>query len=357
MKRKIFGCVKVIAFVLGFCLIFVQLQKVLHYRWDFHTYSANLYMKEEPEDAYDVIFLGSSDLKTAVYPVAMFQTNGITSFNCATTDNTAAFSAYYMLEYLLRYQKPKVVCCDFSALYNDGLPSDRETPYRKIVETMPDRDLKWKMIGDIHEIDPEQSVLSYLFPMLKYHSIWNELEAENFEADYVYHDLSEEYDRGCSLINGTYEEKEFYDISPALWETEPTEEQLSSLNVEWYDKMIALCHEKEIQITAVFPPSLGESSAHAARWETTKAYLESRGVDIIDYNCYDAVHRLELNVETDYIDGTHMSYRGSLKLSPDLAYILYDRYGVPDRRGTEEAAQWERQWEAFCEDYDIEESN
>lgn len=357
MKKKVIGSVKVLVFLLGFCLIFLQIQKVLHYRWDFHTYSANLYMKEQPEDAYDVIFLGSSDLKTAVYPLAMFQTNGITSYNCAVTDNAAAFPVYYLLEYLLRYQNPKVVCCDFSALYDEKLPSDRETPYRKAVETMPDRDLRWKMIKDIHEIDPEQSALSYLFPMLRYHNIWNELEEENFEKDYVYHDLYEDYDNGCSLINGTYEEKAPYDISPAMWEAEPSEEPLSALNVEWYDKMIALCQEKDIRVAAVFPPSLGESYDHAARWETTKAYLESRGVDIIDYNNYDAVHRIELNVATDYIDDTHMSYRGSLKLSPDLAYILYDRYGIPDRRGTEEAAQWEAQWNAFCEDYDIEEAN
>ncbi|MCM1040528.1 MAG: hypothetical protein NC434_14515 [Ruminococcus sp.] len=352
MKKKVIGSTKVIVFLLGFCLIFGQLQKVLHYHWDDELYNTNVYMKEQPEDSYDVFFLGTSELKTAIYPGEIFQTNGITSYNYAVT-NKSAVTMYYQLVYILRYQKPEVVCCDFSALYDDTLPSERESVYRKIVDTMPDADLKWDMIKSIHELDPEQSVLSYLFPMLRYHSIWSELREVHFQKDYVYQDMSENYYNGCSLINGTYD-GDAYDISPIIWEAEKSEEEISSQNAVWYDKMIALCHENDITIVAVFPPSLGEGYLHAARWETTSSYLESRGVDIIDYNNYDAVNRIGLNIAEDYIDNTHMSYRGSLKVSHDLAYILYDRYGIKDCRNTEQAKQWNSQWDSFCADYNIE---
>lgn len=357
MKKKAIGSVKIVVFLLGFCLIFMQMQKVLHHRWNPYIFVKNFYIKEQPEDAFDVFFLGTSDLYTAVYPVAIFQTNGITSYNFALSANTSAMTAYYQLEYILRYQKPKVVCCDFSALYDDSLPSERESAYRQIVDTMPDFDLKWEMIKDIHETDPEQSVLSYLFPMLRYHSVWSELEEENFREDFDYQELDEDYANGCYLLDGIYEGDAVYDISPALWEAGKSEEPLSSLSVEWYDKMIALCHENDIIVVALFPPALGEAYQHAARWETTAAYLESRGVDVIDYNCYDAVHRIELDATEDYIDETHMSYRGSLKVSPDLAYILYGRYGLENKTDTEEAAQWQAKWDAFCEDYGIEETN
>ena len=352
MKRNVIGSVKVIIFLLGFCLIFVSLQKVLHYHWDLELYNTNIYMKEQPEDSYDVFFLGTSELKTAVYPGAIFQTNGITSYNCAVT-NKSALTMYYQLEYILRYQKPKVVCCDFSALYDDTLPSERETVYRKVVDTMPDFDLKWDMIKNIHELDSEQSVLSYLFPMLRYHSIWSELEEKHFQKDYVYQDMTEDYYNGCTLINGKYD-GEAYDITPVIWEAEKSEEQISSLNAGWYDKMITLCHENDIIIVALFPPSLGEGNLHAARWETTSTYLESRGVDIIDYNNFDAVERIGLNVAEDYIDNTHMSYRGSLKVSRDLAYLLYGLYGIEDQSSTEKAKLWNAQWSDFCKDYDIE---
>ena len=192
VKRKVVGSVKIFVFLLGFCLIFVSLQKVLHYHWDPELYNTNIYMKEQPEDSYDVFFIGTSELKTSIYPGAIFQTNGITSYNYAVT-NKSALTMYYQVEYILRYQKPKIICCDFSALYDDTLPSERETVYRKVVDTMPDFDLKWDMIKSIHEMDPEQSILSYLVPMLRYHSLWSELEEKHFQADYVYQDMKEDY--------------------------------------------------------------------------------------------------------------------------------------------------------------------
>lgn len=353
LKVRMVGWIKVITFLLGFCLIFGQLQEVFHYRWDPDLYDTNIYMKEQPEDAYDVFFLGTSELKTAVYPGAIFQTNGITSYNYAVT-NKSALTMFYQLEYILRYQKPKVICCDFSALYDDTMPIERENVYRKVVDTMPDFDLKWNMIKDIHEMDSSQTVLSYLFPMLRYHSIWNELEKENFQKDYVYHDMSGDYNCGCSLLKGQYD-GEPYDIPPAIWEAEKSQEKVSEQNVKWYDRMIAKCHENDIVVVALFPPSLGEGNTKAARWETTKAYLESRGVDIIDYNNYDAVDRIGLNVAEDYIDNTHMTYKGSLKVSKDLAYILYGNYGLQDHSGTQKAEQWNEQWNAFCKEYDVNE--
>ncbi|MCM1267416.1 MAG: hypothetical protein NC302_05880 [Bacteroidales bacterium] len=267
--------------------------------------------------------------------------------------NKSAMTMYYQLVYILRYQEPKVVCCDFSALYDDDQPIDRESVYRKVVDTMPDSDLKWELIRSIHEADPEQSVLSYLFPMLRYHSIWNELEAEHFKKDYVYRDMSDDYTYGCSLIRGSFD-GEAYDIFPGMWEAERSEEQISPLSQTWYDKLIDLCRENGITIVALFPPDLGGAQDKAARWETTTAYLESRGVDIIDYNCFDAANRIGLNVAEDYIDGGHMTYQGSLKVSRDLAYILYANYGLEDRSGAAEAKAWNAQWEAFCNAYGVE---
>ena len=352
MKKIVGGSVKIIVFLLGFCMIFMSLQNVLHYHWGSKLYNTNIYMKEQPEDFYDVFFIGTSELETAVYPGAIFQTNGITSYNYAVT-NKSALTMYYQVEYILRYQKPKIICCDFSALYDDTLPLERETVYRKVVDTMPDFDLKWDMIKNIHEIDPEQSVLSYLFPMLRYHSIWSELEEKDFQGDYVYQDMTDDYYNGCSLINGRFN-GEPYDISPVIWEAEKSEEQISSVSAEWYDKMIALCNKNDVIVIALFPPSLGEGEAKTARWETTTAYLESRGVEIIDYNNFDAAERIGLNVAEDYIDGTHMTYKGSLKVSRDLAYILYGWYGLEDQSNTEKATQWNAQWDAFCKDYNIE---
>lgn len=353
MKKIGIRMLKVAVFIVGFCLIFLELQKVLHYHWvqKEDLYTVNIMLKTKPADSYDVLYFGTSELKTAVFPTAIYEETGVTGYNLATT-NKAAMTTYYQLEYALRYQNPKVVCCDFSSLYEDCLPSERETVYRKVVDTMPDRDLKWEMIKSIKIMDSSQSALSYVFPMLRYHSIWNELTEENFKKDYVYDETLDNYANGCTLLRDTYD-GEPYDLVPQIWEEEKSDEPLSRISVEWYDRFIALCHERGIAVAALLPPALGFAGDKVARWDTTREYLESRGVDIIDYNTYEAAQRLGLMMPDDYMDHTHMSYHGALKVSEDLAHILSDRYGLPDHRNEESAELWNRQWDDFCRDYEV----
>lgn len=353
MKKIGIRALKIIIFILGFCLIFLELQKVLHYHWveKEDLYSTNILLKTQPEDAYDVLFFGTSEIKTSVFPTEIYHETGVTSFNYALT-NKSAMTTYYQLKYVLRYQNPKMVCCDFSALYEDCLPSERETIYRKVVDTMPDYDLKWEMIKSIDEIDPEQSRLSYVFPMLRYHSIWNELTEVNFQEDYVYNEEHPGYGNGTALVNGSFD-GEPYDFIPEIWEAEPSDEQMSQISVEWYDKFIKLCQDNDIRVVALFPPALGFAYDQVARWDTTTAYLNSRGVDIIDYNNYDAVQDIGLSVAEDYSDNTHMAYRGSLKVSRNLAHVLVDRYELQDHRGGPEDEKWTQQWNEFCSEYDV----
>lgn len=353
MKKIGIRVVKILIFAIGFCLIFLELQKVLHYHWvqKEDIYSINIMLKTEPSDSYDVLYFGTSELKTAVFPTIIYHETGITGYNLSTT-NKAAMTTYYQLKYALRYQKPKMVCCDFSALYEDCLPSDRETIYRKVVDTMPDQDIKREMIRSIKEIDPGQSALSYFFPMLRYHSVWSELTEENFKEDYVFDESQITYANGCTLITEQYKDTP-YELVPEIWEAEKSDEEMSAVSVEWYDRFIALCQEKGITVVAVLPPELVRADFKAARWDTTKAYFDARGVDIIDYNSYEAVYRLGLKLPEDYLDSSHMSYLGTLKVSQDLAHVLADRYDLPDHRTDPDTAHWDRQWAEFCEDYEV----
>lgn len=351
MKRAGIILIKTVIFIAGFCMIFLGLQRVLRYPWTQKEdlYTVNMMLKTKPADSFDVLYFGTSELKTAVFPTAIYQESGITGYNLSTT-NKAAMTMYYQLEYALRYQNPKLVCCDFSALYEECLPSERETVYRKVVDTMPDWDLKKDMIRSIKTMEPEQSVLSYIFPMLRYHGIWSELTEENFRDAYVYDETQINYANGCTLIRQTYPD-EPYGLIPEIWDAPKSEEPVSRTGAEWYDRFIALCHEKGIAVAALLPPALGFANEKAAHWDTTKEYLESRGVDIIDYNTWEAAQRLELGIAEDYMDNSHMSYQGALKVSRDLAGLLAEQYDLPDHRNDESAKIWNQQWEDFCMEY------
>ena len=176
--------IRAAVFLLLFALCFSGAQSILHYRWsgNENLYTRNIRYSQAAPDSIDVLCLGTSELYAAYDPIVTYEEAGITGYNFAITFR-CAMTAYYQLLYALEYQTPDIVLCDFSCLFDDMKPHEQESIYRKVVECMPDKALKEQMIREICAVDHTQSYLSWKFPLLRYHTMWSELTAENFQPD------------------------------------------------------------------------------------------------------------------------------------------------------------------------------
>ena len=116
------------------------------------------------------------------------------------------------------------------------------------------------------------------------------------------------------------------------------------------DKFINLCKENNVTVVALFPPKVRDASLKMDRWDKIYGYLSERGVEIIDYNTYEEVSRLGLELHRDYKDSAHLNYKGALNFSRDLAHVLSEKYGLEDHRGQEGFEKWDGYWEEFLED-------
>ena len=185
MKMIIRRLLKLVSFALVFVVLFYACQFVFHYRWsqDEDLYTRNLDFENQPSGSIDVIYFGTSEMYAAVAPVITYASEGITGYNFAVTSKSAV-TTYYQLLYALKHHTPQVVVCDFEALFSDSLPDTTETLYRKVYETMPDKEIKNQLLSEIMKLDPNQNYLSWKFPFLRYHSIWSELRPSNFSPDY-----------------------------------------------------------------------------------------------------------------------------------------------------------------------------
>lgn len=357
-------CVKVIVFFALLLAMLMGLSFVFHHRWTGgdDVYSLNMSYKEEPENSIDVLYFGTSEISNSVFPTAMYDETGITGINFAV-NHKSAITAYYQLEYALKYQKPKVVCCDFQSLFSGRLPSrttEDETLYMKIYDTMPDLDIRLKLLAAMRKEDENVSVASYLFPVMRYHSMWSELTAENFQSDAESRKDYKEYMNGCDLLTELkYKDErrpDIVDIVPEMWTGTGLDENLSKVSMRWYDKFIDLCKENDITVAALFPPKIRDASIKMDRWDKIYGYLSERGVEIIDYNTYEEVSRLGLELHKDYKDSAHLNYKGALTFSRDLAHVLAEKYGLEDHRGQEGFEKWDGYWEEFLEDprYEVE---
>lgn len=354
---------KILAKVIIFCAIFSAIfgvtQRVLDYPWTGGNdlYTRNVLYANEPENSIDVLFFGTSEIREGVSPIVLYHEQGITGWNLAVPMKSA-ITTYYQVEYALKQQTPKIVACDFEALFDDSLPSlsyEEEMLYHGVVEATPDLSIKNSLIQTICEEDPTQTSLKYYFPLLRYHSTWNELTVDNFlRQDHTVDEDYPSYAKGTTFVpNAYYNEDGIYELTDDLFSPEGEELlNLSEVSVKYYDKMIDLCHENGVTVVALLPPKPSSAAKKAANWEEMEEYFESRGVVVIDYKNYEEIKRVGLSLVDDYYDLSHLNYKGTVKWSKDLAVKLKEVAELPDRREDELSADWDDAWDDFIQFYD-----
>lgn len=345
MKKYI---IRVICFICIFMVLLLGVQSVLHYRWteDDGLFDKYIDYADSMQDSVDVLYFGTSELWYGIDPLLIFHEEGITGYNFACRWRSAQ-TVYYQLLYALKCHKPKVVACDFACLFQNYTPQVLEQIYRKTADTMPDWKIKNALIKDICRMDAEQDLLSWYFPVFRYHDMWAGLTESNFKKDYRYHEDYRKHTKGAAFITGDYNGT-IGSIHPDLWDARPQEAALAEGSVEYYDKFIEECQSRGIKVLAVMPPKISEAGSYTALWEQKRKYFVSRGVDYLNYNTYEQMQRMGAELDADYLEDSHMNLSGSMKLSRVLAADLKEKYAFGDkRRDGRYFEEWTKHWPAF----------
>lgn len=321
---------KIIVFLVFFSVLFALLQTVLHYHWPEDTYTRYIDYTHNPKDSIDVFVFGTSEMYSAFSPVTTYLEEGITAYNFSL-QNRSAMTTYYQLMYALKYQTPKAVVCDFVCLFDNMLPSESETIYRRFVDTMPDYGIKSQMISEICRVDESESPISWYLPMLRYHSMWNELTPEDFKKDNVFDNNYSPMKKGCNLAYAPFD-GEPYDITPDLWVSTDAPAPLGEFSVSYYDKIIDECNKRGIKVICMLTPKVCDAAVYAVNVPTMQQYFDSKGVQFINYCDYEKINEMGLSMYTDYSDSAHLNAVGAVKFSKYMAHDLKKMCDFPDRR-------------------------
>lgn len=289
---------------------------------------------DEKKD-HDVVFIGDCELYENISPMVLWEEYGINSYIRGTAQQLI-WQSYYLMEETLTYEKPDVIVFNvLSMKYNEP---QKETYNRMTLDGM-----KWSKskIGSINaSMTEEENFLDYVFPLLRYHSRWNELTGE---------DLKYFWDREPVTHNGYYMR---VDVLPA--ENVPEGKVLADYtfgdNAYYYlDKMVQLCEENGVELVLVKAPSL--YPYWYDEWEEQmEDYAKEHGLKY--YNFLEVTDEIGLDFNTDtYDSGLHLNLSGAEKLSSYFGEILTEECGLESRRGEEEL---EASWEKKRERYDAE---
>ncbi len=337
MNKKI--CLRNVSIFMAVIIVALYLlQKILMPKYVDNVVEGNLikeYYKEENKE-FDVVFIGDCEVYENFSPVTLWEKYGINSYIRGSAEQYI-WQSYYLLEDTLKYYKPQVVVFNIQSLqFNE---SDSEAYNRMTLDGM-----KWS-VSKINSIKASmkdnEHFMDYVFPILRYHSRWNELSVNDFkymfrQPDNIAH-------------NGYYMR---VDTKPAV--NVPKGRMLTDYNFgdnawKYLDKMRTLCEKNDITLLLIKAPSL------------YPYWYEEYEQQVLDYadkynlpyiNFLKQTDKIGIDYSTDTYDaGLHMNLSGAEKLSDYIGNLLSDCWEVPNRKDEKLLSEiWNKKIELYEED-------
>ena len=331
MKKKV--VVRAVCSAVFVAVTLFLLQRLLVPKYASEVVEGNLiaeYYGEEKD--HDVIFIGDCEVYENFSPKVLWEDYGINSYIRGSAQQLI-WQSYYLLEDTLRYEKPEVVIFNVLALKYDK-------PQNEAYNRMSLEGMRWSMSkvkSILASMKEEEHFLDYVFPILRYHSRWSELDGEDLE--YMFH------------VKPVYHNGYYMRVDVKAAENVPEGKVLSNYQfgdnaLLYLDKMTELCRENDIQLILVKAPSL--YPYWYEEWEEqVEAYAEENDLQYINF--LELIEETGLDFSQDTYDGgLHLNLSGAEKITEYLGRVLQEECSLPDRRGEAELSRvWEEKILAY----------
>ena len=245
------------------------------------------------------------------------------------------WTAYYMLEESLKYQKPKLIVLNMDSAFNESNSS--ESNYRKAFDNMKFGTTKLKAITDPVYKNSESDILSYIFPIVRYHSRWEELTDEDFRKALKNEKFAY---KGMDLITDIQPYNEEY----KYMSRDHSKEVIGEKCLKYLNKIINLCKEQNIELLLIEIPSAESWSKDLS--DKTEEFAKEHNLEFIDMNLN--ASEFGFDWKTDTSDGgDHLNVYGAEKISKYLGKIIKDKYNIADHRNEKEYEEWYKDSEKY----------
>ena len=286
----------------------------------------------DEEKDFDVVFIGDCEVYENFVPATLWENYGINSYIRGSAQQLI-WQSYYLMEETLEYEKPDVIVFNVLSLqYNEP---QKEAYNRMTIDGMRWSTSKVECINA--SMMESESFIEYVFPLLRYHDRWSELEQEDFQ--YLF---------GTEKVghNGYYMQVgvvpvDYIPEGKILGDYSFGENAMSYL-----DKMVALCEENDVELVLIKAPSLYPEWYD--EWDVqVEAYAEEHDLKYINF--LEHTDEIGLDFRTDTYDaGLHLNLYGAVKLTDYFGAWLVEECGLEDRRDEEALAEsWEVKLEVF----------
>ncbi len=324
MKRHV---IRIVAVVLFIVLLF-GLQRLVTPKYMDDILEGSFIEEYYDETTnHDVIMVGDCEIYENFSPITLWEEYGITSYLRGSAQQLI-WQSYYMMEESIKREKPKV--CVFNVLSMKYNEPQQEGYNRMNLDGMKWSSSKYNAIKA--SMLPEENMLDYVFPLLRFHSRITQLT----ESDFTYY-----LNKKKVTHNGYYMRVDTLPVGEVEWEDETPEDYTFGDNTWYYlDRMRELCEENGTQLVLIKAPSVSPVWYDEYE-EQIENYAKEYNLPYINY--LELIEEADIDYNTDTYDaGLHMNLSGAEKLAKHLGKYLVENFDLPDRRNEEKFSKvWE----------------
>lgn len=276
--------------------------------------TAEYYRENTP---IDIVFTGSSLVHAGISPMVLYRDFGITAYDRSNSSQTIALS-YYTVEEVIKRNKPELIVADVGFIYESPNFID-EGASRKSLDNMKWSTTKYNAIKAM--LGEEESFIDYVFPILRFHSRWNDLSGE---------DLKYWFYKPTVTANGQLlqfdKNEDYLDYNPyKLDENRVADDK----NIEYLQKICDLCKQSDVQLLLIKMPCV------QGNWSTA---INNQIIDlaeknnVIYKNYTDDFDTFSFDIFEEYVDPQHMNSIGAEKFTNALGEFIKENFDISDRR-------------------------
>ena len=285
---------------------------------------------------FDILFLGTSHMLNAVFPMELWNSYGMTSYNLGG-HSTALATSYWIMELALDYTKPSLIVIDclgldgmtktsttsfsYVHLSLDAFPLSR-TKIRAVYDLLDDKEIdRLIAAGDLTESE-KRTPIGLLWNFSVYHGRWDSLGKSDLFPE-------------KNIEKGAEHRVRIGRPNPIL--DLPKEEMMTddTVSLQYLERMITECRERGIDVLLTYLPFPATEEQHREAnrvYETARkygvGYLNFLDLSVIDYDvdCSDP--------------GSHLNPSGARKITDYLGNYISEQYHIRDKRSEAAFSRW-----------------
>ncbi len=326
--KRIKQFIAIILFIVLFLVSFRYVTHVFNYKMEENDTVGSFY--KEPKDSIEVLFVGSSHAYSSFSPMELWNETGIASYNLGTSSQSIPCS-YYLIKEGIRTQHPKVIVLETYGVKYDVYY--QSTALHIALDEIPFNKTKIEVLTEFlpRTLESDER-LEYYFPIIRFHSRWQELTSADFRARNVF---LKGYHLNCS------QKKQQEPVR-----TTKKKEVWAGM-MEYFQRIVELCEENDVELVLYNAP-MAKSDKYRSVTQKMNAfyeYAEEQGISYINFE--DLREELDLDYQTDFRDKEHLNLYGARKITTYLAAYLTEHYDLTDYRDNPKYEQWNKDYDDY----------